>query len=1519
MYWDDGYCSGLVSQYGYVCEAPVLETPVSVGTLTFAGTGDYVEVNGPISSFLPPASAAEGWTMEIFVRIEAAPKKKIRLLGTTAGFNDIWINANGTVQYYRWPKISTASEISIVDGRFHHIAAVTENGRGPDPVLDGGCWRSCGLNRAWLYIDGVLEATVTLGEGCEGSTCEHGLVNMFGGWSDETFRIGSAATAHSGSQTGDGLRMSLRGFKLSAGVKFTEAFEPPRVLVNDHTTAVFLDFNEGNGSIAVDPTNVSKYAVLYGTPVWGQDVVQACAVGTYRVIGRGCVPKRSAKDCSATGWAAAPTHAYASHTNYECSGGDYSVAFRQTLSQCMALCSEEEGCCGFFYDPGRSGACQRKHGCRDCRASGIRHWFTKGERLSRWSKELSLACAGGECLGLFGLAAWHEASATCKLWGGRLATIRSKSKNEAVRAIVGAGTAYIGIREGDGSCKKQYCWVSPDGSLFGDPDLTYTAWAPGEPSFVGCGFINATTGLWGADGDDCNFHLQRRFVCERPATALKTTVTTSTFTTTATTAVTTTAPRYVWVRRPNANVDVTYGGCQSTRSDTATCDASCVGQKVFIAKEKRGSKTLEHKSVGSDTHHSGIRSEVVGARGFAASLLGQGAQLVFTGAVKCGGDEIVTVSVEVYECMSVISSTTSSTAITAATATTTAVSIPPSIATPFTRADDTTTIADTASSTAVDRVLLDPGANVALSVRASNKGTLTVIYLKKGGYLFDSGEDRFDLIGQSIVIRGSGMGETTIDAKGRRLFFIGLDSDIELYDLTLTNGKIGSTGNGNGGLIYVAGGRLHAERCKFGNSRARQNGGAIMLHSGTAIVTSFTASASVFESNYGDSGRDDVTVSDNAEFRSCGGSGDVAIRKISPTAKFISDDSLCPATTTCRSSWPGCVAACPLSGSEWFECTAACMRWTVLQDMARFPGQDSALNPISKFSSQCNAWSTSHNNYAADCRAGCALAADATYGLAGCYTGCAGRGHVDYRISCMGMCMWSAVATRFSAGWRDGDNNMWPTVGSQLGSLDAFVDCQSFCEQKLPAGNGGRDGCSHVCIEAFNASMWSVDVNKGPAPENKLVSDASHCVKLCTGRFGVWINRPSVQTDGNKQGCVAACHFMFSPICGEADSILDSSTAPAATTNAAATPFTRMECSTCPACDGAAHVKIPDGSTSIEASAFQHCPTLVSVVIPDGVSKIENSAFWGCTRLVSVHIPAEVSSIGSRALQSCYGFGLAVSGASTRGMVHCLACTDDGNLVIPKNVTRIDDNSFYDFGCQSLGSVVIGDGVTSIGEYAFYKGSMAMLVIGDRVASIGGWAFSHCHNLASVVIPRSVINIGEHAFDECTSLASLVIPDREMWIGTLAFYNMKCCPSSDCGYGAGIQVCNCVIGSACITMTTTTTTPMFECGDSLLDQGCYQDRTGPNVDMLTARLQQYGDDAPSGPALCEIGGGDSTYDVYFTNSDDCSRAATILSREAQINFRCQREEKKGVFLKGCSSASVADSLNHWIEITTSTR
>lgn len=121
---------------------------------------------------------------------------------------------------------------------------------------------------------------------------------------------------------------------------------------------------------------------------------------------------------------------------------------------------------------------------------------------------------------------------------------------------------------------------------------------------------------------------------------------------------------------------------------------------------------------------------------------------------------------------------------------------------------------------------------------------------------------------------------------------------------------------------------------------------------------------------------------------------------------------------------------------------------------------------------------------------------------------------------------------------------------------------------------------------------------------------------------------------------------------------------------------------------------------------------------------------------------------------------------------------DNGTLTISGNGS-MGDYTTYPSGStwvittpwgQNIKNIVIENGVTNIGDYAFYKCTgLKNVTIPDSVMRISDVAFGYCTGLTSVTMPNSVTSIGKYAFGYCTSLKSIAIPNSVTNIRSDAF------------------------------------------------------------------------------------------------------------------------------------------------------
>ena len=139
---------------------------------------------------------------------------------------------------------------------------------------------------------------------------------------------------------------------------------------------------------------------------------------------------------------------------------------------------------------------------------------------------------------------------------------------------------------------------------------------------------------------------------------------------------------------------------------------------------------------------------------------------------------------------------------------------------------------------------------------------------------------------------------------------------------------------------------------------------------------------------------------------------------------------------------------------------------------------------------------------------------------------------------------------------------------------------------------------------------------------------------------------------------------------------------------------------------------------------------MTSVTILNSVTSIGDYAFYGCCSLTSITIPNSVTSIGDYAFADCSALS---------------SVTLNSSAIASKNYTS--SSSLRGVFGQQVKTYILGDEVTSIGSYAFYK----------------------CSSLTSVTIPNSVTRIGDDAFNGCSGLTSVTIGSGVLSIGTNAF------------------------------------------------------------------------------------------------------------------------------------------------------
>lgn len=90
---------------------------------------------------------------------------------------------------------------------------------------------------------------------------------------------------------------------------------------------------------------------------------------------------------------------------------------------------------------------------------------------------------------------------------------------------------------------------------------------------------------------------------------------------------------------------------------------------------------------------------------------------------------------------------------------------------------------------------------------------------------------------------------------------------------------------------------------------------------------------------------------------------------------------------------------------------------------------------------------------------------------------------------------------------------------------------------------------------------------------------------------------------------------------------------------------------------------------------------------------------------------------------------------------------------------------------NSIHTVQISEGVTSVSAFAFYKcTNLTRITIPEGVTKIGACAFEECNRLGNVDIPDSVTEIGVRAFLHCKAMTEITVPEGVTKLGQYTFY-----------------------------------------------------------------------------------------------------------------------------------------------------
>lgn len=230
-------------------------------------------------------------------------------------------------------------------------------------------------------------------------------------------------------------------------------------------------------------------------------------------------------------------------------------------------------------------------------------------------------------------------------------------------------------------------------------------------------------------------------------------------------------------------------------------------------------------------------------------------------------------------------------------------------------------------------------------------------------------------------------------------------------------------------------------------------------------------------------------------------------------------------------------------------------------------------------------------------------------------------------------------------------------------------------------------------------------------------------------------------------------------------------------------------------CGSLEKLVIPEGVTVIPKNMAYHATSLKTLVLPSTLVEIKDSAFRSADLSESgIVIPEGCKSIGKYAFKGSNALSVIVSSTVETALdeafaessslinVYCKCPTlgyrmfytcPNIQTVILENTVAVGDYAFCNpnGGTTQINKLVLPEGLTSIGAFAFTRSALTELVLPSTLETIGSSVFINSTSLQKIVVLGPIL--GQDMFKNCSSVNELVLTENFVTLGKDALSNVS--------------------------------------------------------------------------------------------------------------------------------------------------